>query len=306
MRFLAACIGFCLYTPGAVNAGDIHAAAQAGDVSRVIELLEAGADVNEDSAFGSALHFAAMRGHVDVVRALLDRGADANFSSASLGAPLHLAAKEGNLELVTLLLGAGADPNARDKNEFTPLHYSAFDGNADIVATLLSAGADAKARAVGPGTAFFEYGLFEPLQLSEKHGHSDVSALLRAAGGGPLPIEPVSDLIANANPKRGLELASVRCLKCHVLEDNEGAFGGSAGYAGPPIPGIFGSKVATFDGYDYSSALKSFGGQWTEDRLYAWILHPMLTVPGATMPEVKGTTAEDVADIVAYFKQAFN
>ena len=306
MRFLAVCIGLFLQTSGAVFAADIHTAAQSGDVARVTELLESGADVNEASTFGTALHFAAMRGHVDVARVLLEHDADASANSDALGAPLHLAAKEGNQELVELLLAADADANARDKNEFTPLHYAALDGQTAIVELLLNAGANPKALAVGPGSAVFEYGLFEPLQVSEKHGHGEVSALLRAAGGGPRPIEPVGDLVANADPERGQELASVRCLKCHVLEDKDGAPGGSAGYAGPPIHGIFGNPVASFAGFDYSPALTAFGGDWTENRLFAWILHPMLTVPGATMPEAKGTTAEDVADIVAYLKAADN
>ena len=67
MRFLAATIAICLQSPSAVLAGDLHTAAQTGDLARVVELLDAGADVNEDTAFGSPLHFAAMRGHVEVV-----------------------------------------------------------------------------------------------------------------------------------------------------------------------------------------------------------------------------------------------
>ena len=62
--------------------------------------------------------------------------------------------------------------------------------------------------------------------------------------------------------------------------------------------------VADTEGFEYSPALQAFGGEWTEDRLYAWILHPMLTVPGVLMSEVKGFSPSDVADVVAYLKDA--
>lgn len=78
--------------------------------------------------------------------------------------------------------------------------------------------------------------------------------------------------------------------------------GASSDYSGPPIVAIFGRPVAAADGFAYSRALSAFGGEWTEDRLFAWILHPMLTVPGALMPEVKSLAEGDIADIVAYLK----
>lgn len=290
---------------GAAFAGEIHDAARSGDVARIDQLLKQGVDVNEASSFGTALHFAAMRGHLSAVRVLLNGGADINAVSQALGSPLHVAVRENHAEVAGVLIDAGADLDARDKNEFTPLHFAALEGNAHIARALLDAGADAKAIAVGPGTGLYESGLFEPLQLSEKHGHPEVSELLRAAGGGPRPVQQVGEIIASADPERGRELANTRCIKCHVVESDSPS-AASSNFSGPPIVGIFGQPVASNKDWAYSPALSGFGGEWTEDRLYAWILHPMLTVPGVLMPEVKSIRPDDVADIVAYLKAATN
>ena len=57
--------------------GELHHAADNGDVAEVRRLLAAGADVNcKTNRAETALHLAARRGHVDIVRLLLDHGAD--------------------------------------------------------------------------------------------------------------------------------------------------------------------------------------------------------------------------------------
>lgn len=283
--------------------GEIHDAARTGDLARIEQLLSSGVDVDEASTFGTAMHFAAGKGHVSAARLLIKYGADVDAYSEAMGTPLHTAAREGHTQVGEVLIEAGADPDAQDKNKFTPLHFAALVGDAELTKALLDAGADAKARAYGPGTGLYESGLFEPLQLSEKHDHPEVSGLLIAAGGGPRAVEPVGHLISAADPERGRELATTRCVKCHVVEAGSDS-GASSDYSGPPIVGIFGRPVAATDGFPYSPALSAFGGEWTEARLYAWILHPMLTVPGVLMPEVKSLADDDIADIVAYLKAA--
>jgi len=304
MRLLTYTFAFLALTCGYSIAGEIHDAARTGDIERINQLLNSGVDVNEASSFGTALHFAVIGDQITAARSLVGHGANLNAASEALGTPLHAAAHYGVEELAEFLIEAGAAVDVRGKYEFTPLHSAALKGSTQIVRALLDAGADAKALAYSPGTGVFESGWFEPLQLSEKHGHAEVSVLLRAAGGGARPVEPAGDLIAAGDPERGRELAYTRCNKCHVLETGDPPSANN--FAGPPIIGIYGRAVAATDGYEYSPALKAFGGEWTADRLYAWSLHPMLTVPGVLMPEVKEFSAGDVADVVAYLKAAAN
>jgi cytochrome c2 len=300
MRLLTVVFATVIFTCGHSMAGEIHDAARAGDVARIDQILSSGVDVNEASSFGTALHFAVLSDQVEAGRLLVEHGADVNAASKALGTPLHVAAREGHVEFAEILIEAGAVIDVRDNYEMTPLHFAALKGSAQITRALLDAGADAKARAFSPGRGHLERGLFEPLQLSEKHGHAEVSALLLAAGGGPKPVEPVGDLIAAGDPESGRELAYKKCNKCHVMEEGDPA--NANDFGGPPIIGIYGQAVAAADEFDYSPTLTDFGGEWTGDRLHALILHPMLTVPGVRMPEVRDLSPNDAADIVAYLK----
>jgi len=304
MRFLI--VGFVLSILGLnhSSAGEIHDAARSGDAGEIARLIEKGADVNEPSPFGTALHFAVIGNQIEAARALVDHGADIDAVSEALGTPLQFATRDGKLDLAIYFIEAGAALDATDKNKFTALHFAAWKGRTQIAEALVNAGADATALAYGPSTGVFERGLFEPLQLSEKHGHDKVSELLRAAGGGPRQITPIGNTIEMGNAAKGRETIRNSCLKCHVIELGDPTTGNI--YAGPSIVGIFGRAVASVDGFDYSPALTAYGGEWTEERLYSWILHPMLTVPGVLMPEAKGFSAEDAANVVAFLKAAGN
>lgn len=73
---------------------------------------------------------------------LLDAGGQINERDHRGYAPLMLAAYAGSLEAVELLLARGADPNTEDLFGNTVLMGAAFKGHVAIVARLLAAGAD--------------------------------------------------------------------------------------------------------------------------------------------------------------------
>jgi uncharacterized protein len=55
--------------------GDLHDAAERGDIDEVCRLLDSGVPVDElDDGDETALHGAAALGHAEVVRLLLERG----------------------------------------------------------------------------------------------------------------------------------------------------------------------------------------------------------------------------------------
>ena len=85
-------------------------AARVGDLDSARLLLAAGANVNDEDAWGvSVLVLAAHSGFRDVVQLLLDKGADPNSSKAGFTA-LHAAIMRRDEALVRTLLAGGADP----------------------------------------------------------------------------------------------------------------------------------------------------------------------------------------------------
>jgi ankyrin repeat protein len=87
-------------------------AARVGDLESARLLVAAGANVNDEDAWGiSVVTLATHSGFVDLVEFLLDKGADPNRSAAGF-APLHEAIMRRDEPLVRTLLAHGADPHA--------------------------------------------------------------------------------------------------------------------------------------------------------------------------------------------------
>ena len=123
------------------------AAAEAGDVAEVRDLLAAGAHVDAASVDGvTALHWAVHRDLPELVRLLLDSGADVSAANRYGVQPIALAATNGSAAVLRRLLDAGADPNAAMPGGETALMTAARAGPPEAVRVLLRAGADPNAR----------------------------------------------------------------------------------------------------------------------------------------------------------------
>jgi ankyrin repeat protein len=86
-------------------------AARVGDVASARLLVAAGANVNDEDAWGvSATTLAAHSGYRELVEFLLEKGADANAARAGFSA-LHLAIMRRDEAMAAGLLARGADPN---------------------------------------------------------------------------------------------------------------------------------------------------------------------------------------------------
>ncbi|MEC9055978.1 MAG: ankyrin repeat domain-containing protein, partial [Verrucomicrobiota bacterium] len=105
---------------------------QAGEQSKVRELTSR-----------SSIWDASKSGDLNRVRELIDNGANINRPKPGLirPTPLHNASAAGHPEIVTLLLKSGADIDAGDIGDSTPLHWAALMGQADSVRLLMEAGA---------------------------------------------------------------------------------------------------------------------------------------------------------------------
>jgi uncharacterized protein len=135
-------------------------AARVGDLESARMLVIAGANVNDEDAWGvSATVLAAHSGFGDLVEFLLEKGADPNSSKAGFTA-LHAAILRRDERSVAALLARGADPNAalrvwtptrRSSDDFhfhpawigaTPLWLAARFSEAGLMRLLVKHGAD--------------------------------------------------------------------------------------------------------------------------------------------------------------------
>ena len=106
---LAAFLAISFITVGtASGVTALQKAVHKGDIKKVQELLDKGADVNEWN-FGTALIWAASENRLEIAKLLIDRGADANSLGKNGWTALGCAAGEGYGDMIDLLISKGAD-----------------------------------------------------------------------------------------------------------------------------------------------------------------------------------------------------
>jgi uncharacterized protein len=125
---------------------ELIAAAEAGDVRRVVALLDGpqAPPINARSKnYHSALTTAVKYGHLPVVEALLARGADPDPAIPG-SRPTHLtmAVQLGHRGLVELLLAKGARVNDQDKRGRSPLMLATSNDRVEVMRLLPAKGAD--------------------------------------------------------------------------------------------------------------------------------------------------------------------
>ena len=105
---------------------------------------------------------------------------------------------------------------------------------------------------------------------------------------------PFIEMVAVADVGKGKKVFG-KCKACHKLE--KGANG-----TGPYLYGILGREIAAVENYNYSSALASMSGIWSEDELSAFLLKPSKYAPGTKMSYAGLSPVKDRANLVAYLK----
>ena len=115
---------------------------------------------------------------------------------------------------------------------------------------------------------------------------------------GSVPMSNSDDPLAAYSDDRGAQVYRA-CIACHTLTPDEG------NRAGPTLHGIFGRRIATLNGYNFSPALKRFDIVWTPEtvaRLFE--VGPMAYTPGTKMPEQTIGSAEDRDALVKFLEKA--
>jgi len=140
-------VGWFVMTGTSVHAGDLHTAAQRGDVAAIDALLANHASIDERDMIGTPLHYAVMGGQVAAAKRLIDAGADVNATMPAIGAPVHAAIVNQDGALVRLLIENKADVNlAAGSMDSRPLHFAAEYDLVDMAELLLDEGADIDGR----------------------------------------------------------------------------------------------------------------------------------------------------------------
>jgi cytochrome c len=88
------------------------------------------------------------------------------------------------------------------------------------------------------------------------------------------------------------------CIACHTLKAADPP------RAGPTLAGLFGRRIATLPGYDFSPALKKLDIVWSPETVSKLFeIGPAAYTPGTKMPEQK-VGAEDRAALVRFLEKA--
>ena len=91
------------------------------------------------------------------------------------------------------------------------------------------------------------------------------------------------------------------CIACHTLSPDEG------NKAGPTLSGIFGRRIATLPGYNFSPALQKLDIVWTPETVSKLFeVGPAHYTPGTKMPEQTIGSPEDRRALVEFLARATN
>lgn len=94
----------------------------------------------------------------------------------------------------------------------------------------------------------------------------------------------------------GIDSPAGRCVVCHSLEKN------GPHRVAPNLWGIMGGKKAAKTWYNYSRALRSKGGVWTEQELDAFLADANRFAQGSTK-SIRVTDSEERKAIINYLKK---
>lgn len=132
-------------------------------------------------------------------------------------------------------------------------------------------------------------------------GHGEQSYVIELETDEPAEeVAEVSfdELMASADVEKGAGVFR-KCSACHKLE--AGANG-----TGPYLYGVVGRPVASAEGFGYSDAMSSHGGEWTPEHLNDFLTKPSDVVSGTSMSFAGLKKVEDRVNLIAYLDSLDN
>ena len=154
---------------------------------------------------------------------------------------------------------------------------------------------------VGPGFPVWSVGFLPDSRTLLTGGADNIIRRWNAVTGDPVDpilLETAGDPLAAYAGDRGADIFRA-CVACHTLGAEQ------ANRAGPTLAGIFGRRIATVPGYNFSEALKRLDIIWTPEtvsRLFE--IGPSAYTPGTKMPEQRIGSEQDRAALVKFLERA--
>jgi cytochrome c len=260
-------------------------------------------------------------------RALVSAGYDATLRVtplaggapviATLPTPLNAVAVAADGEIVTAgadgkvyVLSASGERTGEIDAAQTPIISLAISGDSKVIAAAGMRGSvaimDRAARRlertlVGPGLPVWSVAFFADNRTLLTGGTDRIIRRWDALSGEPIGnviADALEDPLAAYAGDPGAEVFRA-CVACHTLKADEGM------RAGPTLAGIFGRRIATLAGYNFSAALKQLDIVWTPETVSKLFeVGPMAYTPGTKMPEQRIGSAQDRAALVRFLERA--
>jgi cytochrome c len=154
---------------------------------------------------------------------------------------------------------------------------------------------------VGPGLPVWSVAFMPDSRTLLTGGADNIIRRWNAATGepvDPLLIEKEGDPLAAYAGDHGADVFRA-CVACHTLGPDQ------ANRAGPTLAGIFGRRIATLPGYNFSEALRRLDIVWTPETVSKLFeIGPASYTPGTKMPEQRIGSEQDRAALVQFLERA--
>jgi cytochrome c len=165
---------------------------------------------------------------------------------------------------------------------------------------------DRKSRAlartlVGPGMPVWSVAFLPDSRTLLTGGADNIIRRWNVMTGEPvdaLLVEAAADPLAAYAGDHGADVFRA-CVACHTLGADQ------ANRAGPTLAGIFGRRIATAPGYNFSEALKRLDIVWTPETVAKLFeIGPATYTPGTKMPEQRIGSEADRTALVQFLERA--
>jgi cytochrome c len=154
---------------------------------------------------------------------------------------------------------------------------------------------------VGPGLPVWSVAFLPDGRTLLTGGADNIIRRWNAVTGEPvdsLLVEAAADPLAAYAGDHGADVFRA-CVACHTLGAEQ------ANRAGPTLAGIFGRRIATAPGYNFSEALKHLDIVWTPETVAKLFeVGPAAYTPGTKMPEQRIGSEADRAALVQFLERA--
>jgi cytochrome c len=154
---------------------------------------------------------------------------------------------------------------------------------------------------VGPGLPVWSVAFLPDSRTLLTGGADNIIRRWNAVTGDPIDpllLEAAGDPLAAYAGDRGADVFRA-CVACHTLGADQ------PDRAGPTLANLFGRRIATLPGYNFSEALKRLDIVWTPEtvsRLFE--IGPSSFTPGTKMPEQRIGSEQDRAALVEFLERA--